>query len=350
MAYNVHLVFEDGEETDLACEPDEDVVTAALRQGLILMTECREGICSTCKCFLAEGDYDELLTHSIYALSPNEEEQGYVLACRLRPTSDIELEFDYPSSMVERFEETCRAGYIESLEMVSATVLRLVVRTLQAQDPFQYIPGQYVRLTLASGTSRDFSMAGCRSDGRLLEFFVRVYPDGAFSGQLARDVQVGDPITVEGPSGKFVYRRTDTAPVFIAGGTGIAPIAAMLRHLAEESPDLPMQLIFGNTNPTDVFFEDQLRELRQRLPNLEIHMAVMHPDPGWEGITGTCTDAIIAVIADPTAHQYYYCGPPVMIEATTALLERLGVPRERRHHEDFLPSALVEPHAAAECT
>ncbi|PND54257.1 2-polyprenylphenol hydroxylase [Mycobacterium sp. ENV421] len=344
MTHTVKLFFDDDHEVRIECRPDEDVITAGLRQGLILMSECREGVCSTCKCFLADGEYQQLMSHSVYALSPSEEEEGYVLACRLRPSTDLELEFDYPFSMAQQYEETERRGSIEEVAMVSDTVARVVVRTLAAQDPLTFLPGQFARIVLANGVSRDFSMANMPDDSRRLEFFIRVYPDGEFSSYIGNGAQPGEQISLHGPRGKFVLRDNEHTPVFIAGGTGLAPVLAMLRQMAASQPNRPAVVIFGNTNLGDVFCTQELKALGQQLPNLRVHTSVINPDPLWTGEVGSVVEVADRVLREAKqAHfEYYYCGPPRMIEATTRMLEAAGVPRELRHHEDFVPSRMEE--------
>jgi methane monooxygenase component C len=344
MTFNVKLFFEDDHEAAINCAPDEDIISAALRQGLILMSECREGVCSTCKCFLADGEYSDLMSHSVYALSPGEEEEGYVLACRLRPASDMEIEFDYPFSMVHQYQETERRGSLDEIELVSDTVARVVVRTMAAQDPLQYRPGQFVRIALTNGVSRDYSMANVSDNSRRLEFFIRVYPDGEFSRYIARDASPGEQVTLHGPRGKFILRDNDRTPVFIAGGTGLAPALAMLRQIATDRPAQLAVLIFGNTNVGDVFGADELKALSERLPKLEVISGVLNPDASWSGEVGTATDIAKKYLSetDSSRCEFYYCGPPKMIEATTQMLEAVGVARELRHHEDFVPSRMEE--------
>lgn len=337
--HSVQFTFEGQAGFSMECREDEDLVTAALRQGYILFTECREGVCATCKGLLADGEYDELLAHSVHALSPEEEEEGYILACRLRPRSDLLVEYDYPFERVERFAAGARRGQIVALDRLSETVARVVVRTLSAQPPLGYEPGQHVRLTLAAtGVSRDFSMAGVCSESRELEFLVRILADGAFSGHIARRAQVGDLLTVEGPYGGFVLRPSPLTPVFVAGGTGLAPIMAMLRSLAVERPGQPALLFFGNTGSQDVFFDEELERLIAALPGLRVHRSLVHPAPGWRGDVGVVTDAMAAQLVDPAAHTFYLCGPPPMIQAARALLAGWGVDRRRVFAESFIPS------------
>ena len=339
MTHKVQVTFEGQTGFTIECRADEDVVTAALRQGYILLTECREGVCSTCKGLLVDGDYDALLPHSIHALSPSEEEDGWVLACRLQPRSDLVLDYDYPFERVERFAEGRRQGQIVALDRLCDTVVRVVVRTLAAQDPIDYEPGQYVRLTLPGiGVSRDYSMANLPSRERQLEFLIRVLPGGAFSGYLAERGRIGEIVEVEGPFGRFTLRAGAAPPVFVAGGTGLAPVLAMLLSLAATAPDDPAVLFFGNTAAGDVFFERELAELAKGFPGLVVHHCVVQPRPDWDGEVGLVTDALAAHVSDPPAHAYYLCGPPPMIAATRALLSARGVPADQIFEENFLPS------------
>ena len=343
MNHQVEVTFEGQTGFTIECGEDEDIVTAALRQGYILLTECREGVCSTCKCLLVDGDYDALLPHSIHALSPSEEEDGWVLACRLQPRSDLVLDYDYPVDRVERFAEGRRQGQIVAIDRLCDTVVRVVVRTLAAQDPVVFEPGQYARLTLPGiGVSRDYSMANRPTGERELEFLIRVLPDGAFSGYVAGQGRVGEIAEVEGPFGRFCLRPGAAPPVFVAGGTGLAPILSMLRSLAATNPDDPAVLFFGNTATGDVFFERELAELGKDFPGLRVHHCVVQPDAGWDGEVGLVTDVLAARLDDPASHAYYLCGPPPMIAATRTLLSDKGVPADQIFEENFLPSGNQE--------
>lgn len=344
MNHRVEVTFEGQEGFTIECREDEDVVTASLRQGYILLTECREGVCSTCKCLLVDGDYDELLPHSIHALSPSEEEDGWVLACRLQPRSDLVLDYDYPVDRVERFAEGRRQGQIVAIDRLCDTVVRVVVRTLAAQDPVAFDAGQYVRLTLPGiGVSRDYSMANRPVGERELEFLIRVLPEGAFSGYVAGQGRIGEIVEVEGPFGRFCLRPGAPPPVFVAGGTGLAPILSMLRSLAATNADDPAVLVFGNTAAGDVFYERELAELGKDFPGLVVHHCVVHPEAGWDGEVGLVTDVLSARLEDPVSHAYYLCGPPPMIAATRALLSDKGVPADQIFEENFLPSGNQEP-------
>jgi|EndMetStandDraft_7_1072992.scaffolds.fasta_scaffold59234_2 ferredoxin-NADP reductase/ferredoxin len=337
--HKVALTFEGADRIDIGCRDDEDIITAALRQGYLLLTDCREGSCATCRGFLADGDYDELLPHSPHALTDSEEEEGLILACRLRPASDLVIDFDYPVDRVGRYEEGTRTGQIVATERLSDTVARIMVRTNATQDPLAWDPGQYVQVTMpAVAATRAYSMANAPDGSRELEFLVRLLPGGRFSGHLAAGLATGEPVRLRGPFGSFIFRG-EPKPVFVAGGTGLAPVLAILRWFVSTAPTTEARLVFGVTNEADLFCVDEVSALSQALPNLDVVTTVERPTADWSGAVGQVTDHLDPI--DPTT--YYLCGPPGMIGACERVLAGHGVPRDRIHAERFLEAGDQQP-------
>lgn len=331
--HKLALTFEGADRIDIVCRDDEDVVTAAFRQGYLLLTECREGSCATCRGFLVDGEYDELLPHSPHALTEQEEDEGYILACRLRPRSDLEIDFDYPLDRVGRYEEQTRTGQVVATERLSPDVSRVILRTNGSQESLRWEPGQYVQVTMpAVGATRSYSMANLPGDDRELELLIRLLPDGRFSGHVAAGLATGEPVRLRGPFGAFTFRG-EQRPVFVAGGTGIAPILAMLRHLADTAPDTEATLIFGVATEADLFARDEVSEVGSALPGLDVVTTVQRPGASWQGAVGVVTDHLGS--PDPS-RAYYLCGPPAMITVTENLLTGNGVPLQRIHTERFI--------------
>jgi methane monooxygenase component C len=142
----------------------------------------------------------------------------------------------------------------------------------------------------------------------------------------------GEPVRVRGPHGQFIFRY-DPKPVFIAGGTGVAPILAILRSLAQTAPDTEARVVLGVGAEADLFGVDELSALSRALPNLDVVITVEHPTSSWSGAVGRATDHLGAPGA---AKSYYLCGPSGMVSAAEELLAAGGVPRDRIHIERFL--------------
>ncbi len=209
------MTFEGRDPIVITCREDEDVISAGLRQNVLLVSDCREGMCGACRGFLEEGRYDSLLTHSQHALSDRDEEEGWVLACRLRPRSDLSLDFDYAADRVGRLDAARRAGRIVALDRLSSSVVRIVVRTLAAQEPLRWEAGQHVRLLLPDGgLARAYSIANLASDGhRRATLIFGVSTEDKLFGQAQIDAIVAAcpglnaHVTVAEPTGSWTGQR-----------------------------------------------------------------------------------------------------------------------------------------------
>jgi propane monooxygenase reductase subunit len=185
---------------------------------------------------------------------------------------------------------------------------------------------------------RSFSMANTNSrDGGLLEFVIKVYPDGQFSHFLDKKVQIGDRLDLSGPFGVFTLREGDNDLVFVGGGAGMAPILSLLRHMAERGLERKATFFYGARTRKDLCFEEELRELEQKLPGFRYIPALSEAsdDDDWDGETGLITDVVKQHASDLSGAHAYVCGPPPMVEAAVPLLTQLGVEEKRVYYDKF---------------
>ena len=333
---------------EFECSPDEDVITAALRQNIILLSYCRKGICATCKARVKDGDF-EMHEVTVQALSPTEAEEGCVLLCRTCPQTDLEVEVEYDFDRVT-IPEIGRAEVIAVHPISpSGSVYRLALKGRRV-GVFSWNPGQYIAIRRPNSEEwRMFSMANMPNPDNTLEFLIRLVPDGVFSAYVQHEAKPGDVLDIKGPFGSFFYRQSDRAPIFIAGSTGLAPNLAMLRQLGDALSPRPMQLFFGVTHPADLFYVEELRELTPRLPQLARHIACSNPDADWQHQVGLVTESFLHQMADEdlTAYDYYLCGPPPMIEAMAAILHDRGVDAYQILREEFVASGVSHDGAGA---
>jgi propane monooxygenase reductase subunit len=322
-------------------DQDETILNGAFRQGLMLMHGCKEGQCSACKSFLLEGEVD-LERYSTFALPDFEEAEGWTLLCRAHAYSDLEVE------LINYDEEILRSGVelrtvrsrVEAIEPLTRDIRRLVVHVEEGQMPFRC--GQYVDIRIP-GTDeyRSFSMANLPSDDGRLEFMIKLYPGGHFSGMLADGtLQAGDELELRGPYGVFTLRESDRPLVFIGGGAGMAPILSLLRSMAETGVARPAVYYYGAREEEDLFHLDELRALADAIPGLRFVPALS--DAGWGGETGLITDVVDRCEADLAEVDAYLCGPTPMVDAATELLLRRGAPEARIHFDKFTTTADAE--------
>ena len=321
---------------EIEVDEAETVLNAAFRQGLMLMHGCKEGQCSACKSFLLDGDVD-LDRYSTFALPDFEEAEGWILLCRAHPYSDLEIE------LINYDEEILQSGTpirtvttrVEAVDELTSDIRRLHL-TVQDDEPFIFKPGQYVDIHVPGheGEHRSFSMANTNPGE--LEFMIKLYPGGRFSGLLADGaIKPGDELTVTGPYGVFTLRSSSPRRLlFIGGGAGMAPILSLLRSLSESGSDREATYYYGARTEADLF---HLQEL-SGLP-CGFVPACSEDSNGWAGEAGLITDVVDRLEGDVTEVDAYVCGPPPMVEAAIALLERRGVPEAHIYFDKFTTTA-----------
>ncbi len=324
-----------GIEIDVA--EDTTILRAAAEQGVMLMHGCKEGQCAACKSFILDGDDVEHDRYSTFALPDYEKEEGFTLLCRAHAYEDLTIELlNYDEEMIQSglpIQET--TVEVVANEHVTHDLRHLVVRLA---EELKFFPGQYVDFAVpGTEETRSFSMANTSARDGLLEFVIKIYPDGLFSRFLDTRVAVGDRLRVTGPFGVFTLRDNPGKDlVFVGGGAGMAPILALLRSMAERGLDRKAVFYYGARRRHDLCFEAELRELEEKLPDFLYVPALSEPgDDDWTGETGFVTDVLRRAGVDLTGADAYVCGPPPMVEAALELLPALGVADKRVFYDKF---------------
>jgi propane monooxygenase reductase subunit len=325
-------------------DEDETVLHGAFRQGLQLMHGCKEGQCSSCKSFLLDGEVD-LDRYSTFALPDFEEQEGWTLLCRAHALTDLEVE------LINYDEDVLKAGLplvtakarVTAVDDLTHDIRRLELELLEPAE-LEFHPGQYVDISIpgADGNHRSFSMANLPSDKGRLEFMIKLYPDGRFSGLLGSgEICVGTELEINGPYGMFTLR--DQSPrrlVFIGGGAGMAPILCLLRSLHDRGIERDAVYYYGARTEDDLFHREQLEALAAELPSFRYVPALSHAE--WDGETGLITDVVERCEDDLTDVDAYVCGPPPMVEAAQGLLMAKGVPETRIYFDKFTTTETEE--------
>lgn len=346
---DAHRVRFDPVDIEIEAHEDETVLDAAFRQGIMPLHGCKEGQCASCKSFLLDGDL-QMDRYSTFALADYENEEGYVLLCRAHAYSDLDIE------LINYDEDMIRAGLpvatvstqVEAIEALThdISLLRLSV---SGTDEFRFHPGQYVDVTIpGTDEQRSFSMANLpRNHDSQLEFIIKRYPGGKFSGLLDEGLQVGDTLAATGPYGTFTLRASsDRRLVFIGGGAGMAPILALLRQLAaKEDFDRDVVFYYGARTEADLFLLNEVREIGQSISTFRFVPCLSgSAEADWNAIGFDGDLGLVTTIVDQSEQKLsdadiYMCGPPPMIDAGLATLESHAVPQEQIFYDKFTISA-----------
>ncbi|SAK90199.1 oxidoreductase [Caballeronia calidae] len=318
MTCQIEITTRDGMQFGFGCEADRDLLSAAAEADYTLPSQCRNGSCGSCHATVAEGDYD-LREHSANALPRGEPDA--ILLCRTVPRSDLRIVVPYDSSKVLREPVPVRTGRIVSLECVATDTMHLAL-LIDPDDTYgsavQFEAGQFAELEIpGSDVRRPYSIANTSNwDGRL-EFAIRLQPQGRFSTWLRESAEIGDALTVRGPQGGFGLIGGSLRPRwFVAGGTGLAPIIAILRRMAEYQEMDEARLFFGVTFESELFMLDELAQLQASMPQLQVTLCVWRAEENWGGFSGTPADALKLALAEASAcPDIYVCGPPALVNA-----------------------------------
>lgn len=321
-------------------QAQESLLAAGIRQGIGLPYGCKDGACGSCKCKLVSGK----VQHSNFqrkALSEDEEARGFVLTCSARPLSDITLESRQvtPAGALPLKKMPTR---VSSLVRKSQDVILMHLQ-LPANDSFVYRAGQYVEFILRDGARRSYSMANAPSHGPGLELHIRHMPGGRFTDLVFGSMKEKDILRIEGPMGSFFLREDSDKPmVFLASGTGFAPIKAMLEHMQHCGIERPVTLYWGGRRPADLYLHDWVQAQCATMPHLRYVPVVSDalPEDGWQGRSGFVHLAVLQDFPDLSGHQVYACGAPVVVDsAQRDFCAQAGLPSEEFFADAFTSEA-----------
>ena len=320
--------------------PDETILEAALREGVGLPYGCRNGMCGSCKGTVIAGEID-YGQYKETALKREEKAAGKALFCRAKPLTDLTLQAKEVGSAKDVIIKTlpCR---VESLEKRANDVMIVKIK-LPATERLQFLAGQYIEFLLKDGHTRSYSLATPPHDDALLELHIRHMPGGLFSDHVFSTLKVRDILRLKGPLGSFFIRENSDKPmIFVAGGTGFAPIKGMLEHAFATHMDREMVLYWGVRARADLYMAELPVQWQREHPNFTFIPVLSHPAPddAWQGRTGFVHEAVMADFADLSGYQVYACGAPVMVDsARGAFTAHRGLAEEDFFADSFVTAA-----------
>lgn len=294
-------------------ESEETLLAAGLRQGLALPYGCQSGRCGSCRARLLSGNVESPPSAEA-GLSAAERAAGYVLLCQARAQSDIELQMHQPAGGEGRRPRTITAR-VAGKRALADDVMELSLQ-LPNGIPFEYLPGQYVDFLLDDGRRRSFSIATAAAVNGQLKFHLRVTPGGTFAGFVRDRLPPKSLLRFEGPLGAF-YRRADLRlpMLLMAGGTGFAPIRAIIESALESPEQPPMHLYWGARTKADLYQNDLALNWAERHPDFRYTPVLSEPDSKWTGERGLVHETLLRENRRLDGHAVYLAGPPAMVHA-----------------------------------
>ena len=323
---------------------EETLLEAALRQGINLPYGCKNGACGSCKGKVLEGQvsHDQ---HSDSAMSRADETAGATLFCCAHPQSDLLIEareVEGAGDIAVR-KVPCR---VNAIAKPSSDVAILKLQ-LPAAERFQFLAGQYLEFLLKDGQRRAYSIANAPSQEGPLELHIRHLPGGLFTdfvfGAIQPALKEKDILRFEGPLGSFFLREDSPKPtIFLAAGTGFAPIKSIIEQMQAKKIERPIFLYWGGRRPSDLYLNDLCLSWAKDLPNFEYIPVISDAllEDAWKGRTGFVHQAVIADHPNLAGFQVYACGAPVMVNAARQdFSSKCHLPEEEFFADSFTSAA-----------
>ena len=214
---------------------------------------------------------------------------------------------------------------------------------LPANERLQFLAGQYIDFLLKDGKSRSYSLANPPHDDALLELHIRHVKGGLFSDQVFSTLKARDILRLKGPLGSFFIREDSDLPmIFVAGGTGFAPIQGMLQHAFATHMDRQMVLYWGVRALKDLYLAERPQQWQREYPNFTFIPVLSNPEAAdqWQGRTGYVHEAVMEDFADLSGYQVYACGAPIMVDsAHGAFTAKRGLNEDAFFADSFVYAA-----------
>jgi CDP-4-dehydro-6-deoxyglucose reductase/3-phenylpropionate/trans-cinnamate dioxygenase ferredoxin reductase subunit len=319
MTFDIRIV---GSDIVLPCGVGETVLDAAERAGYSIPYSCRKGVCSTCEGLLADGCAD-------VGQQRMRGPRDGVLLCRAKPASDVAI----APKRIEKRNPLAR-------KRITATVYRIRrpapdVVILQLRFPAgtrgKFRAGQYLRVMMPDGDSRNFSMANPPHENDGVTLHIRHVPGGRFSEDVLASLSFGN---------EFFLRESAAKPiVLIATGTGFAPIKSIVEDMIRRDVRWPTRLYWGARAERDLYMPQLITKWSAQAGWLEITLVLSDGAAGWQRRTGLVHRAVLDDTPDLARHQVYACGNPFMIDAARRDFRRAGkLPDNEFYADPFVAS------------
>lgn len=343
MSHQVALAFEDGITRFIKVGANETVADASYKARINIPLDCRDGACGTCKAFCESGKYDGG-DYIEEALTDEEADAGYCLPCQMVPESDLVLQIPTTSDVAKTSATTFESTLTE-IRRISETTYAFSLEVDKRED-LSFLPGQYVNIEVpgSGGQTRSYSFSsGPEVD--IVSFLIRITDGGLMSTYMRDTAQVGDRINFTGPMGSFFLREPKRQSLLLAGGTGLAPLLAILEKLAGMDNPNKVHLIYGVNTDIDLVELDVLQDYTQRIAGFSFDTVVGDPESASEK-KGYVTNHFEPQHLAEGDVDIYLCGPPPMVEGVRRHLESEGIKPQNFYYEKFALAVVPDAEPA----
>ncbi len=313
-------------------EEGETILDAAIRQDIGLPYGCRNGFCGACMATLVEGEVEYPDGEPDKLIDAPEDA---CLPCQAVPRSDVVIDVEEIETPEEIKPRTMPVKVVK-IDHLADDVVRLWLK-LPEEQRLQFMAGQYLDFILDDGRRRAFSIANPPHEDDLIELHIRHVDGGVFTDWAFTQMKEETILRIEAPLGTFTLDEDSDRPMlFIAGGTGFAPIKSQIEHAFHAGIDRPMLFYWGVRSQKDLYLPDLPKQWEKEHDNFRFVPVLSEPDEGWQGRTGWVHEAVLEDLGDELPkYDIYMAGPPPMVSAAREALLARGVPESQLHYDSF---------------
>lgn len=323
-------------ERELSVDGGSPLLSALAENGIFIPSACGgRGSCAYCKLKILEGAGFVGPVEEPH-LTSEEFETGIRLSCQVKIRNDLKIEIPKELFAVKHF----RAKIIQK-EMLTYDIAGLRMELIDPQT-IDFVAGQYIQLESEEYKGREavmraYSISSVPSDNKHIELMIRRVPEGICTTWVFDYLQEGNQLYFSGPYGEFNLSETDAPIIFIAGGSGMAPIWSIIQYMVEEGIQRNAVYFFGALTQKDLFYTHKLTKIAESFEWFKFVPALSREpeDSDWQGERGLITDVVKRYFPDTSAHEGYLCGSPGMIDACISVLTEGGMPKEKIYYDKF---------------
>lgn len=304
------------------------ILDAAQSHDINFEYSCKNGQCGACKITLLAGEVIALRSQS--ALTEAEIKDNKILSCCCAPKTDILIDAEDLSAL-KNIEIKTLPARINKIVKKTENIIELELR-LPPTANMTFLEGQFIDVIGPQGTRRSYSMANSGSE-KLIKLFIKRVENGSLSQYWFNEAKENDLLRIEGPKGSFFFREVKKHIIFLATGTGIAPIKSILDKLSESPNNIQLSVYWGNRKPEDFFWQPHYENL-----DLKYIPVLSRKNDTWTYKIGYVQNIVLEEHENLKNTQVYACGSLDMIESAKALFIQHGLEEKYFHSDAFVSS------------
>lgn len=330
------ISINDGDR-ELVVEGGSSLLSTLNSEGIFIPSACGgKGSCGLCTLKVLEGAGEVLLTETPW-LTAEQIDDHVRLSCQVKVKNDLKIEIPPEFFLIKQYTTK-----VESIKDLTHDIKELRLKLLDPPD-IEFQAGQFAQILTPvyelseEEVYRAYSISSSPAEKDILELMIRLVPNGICTTYVHKYLKEGDELIVNGPYGDFHLQDTDREIIFIAGGSGMAPIKSMLMDMKLTNNQRKAVYFFGAVTKADLFHVETMKQFEKDLANFEFIPGLSKPleEDKWQGETGLITEVIDRSLTKADNHEAYLCGSPGMIDACIEVLRKKGMPEELIYYDKF---------------